>query len=130
MFMQEIKKKTKSLENKYEGLEYMQEAFRDQGIKEGMKKWVPVDQHVGLAQSLAEVEVKCQRQAEGTTQTKQVPPTPTTAQRHATISPSSSVRVVLNLFVLTGWFCDTDVAAERSEDCKSGRGGRAEPHGC
>lgn len=66
MFMQEIKKGNKSLEGSYEELEFIQEACRDQGIAEGMKKRV-------------NVEEICQRRADVITQTKQVPQTCTTA---------------------------------------------------
>lgn len=79
MFIQEIKKQNKSLEDIYEGLEFIQDACRDQGVTEGMKKWVPVEQHFGLAQSLANVEEKCQKQANTITQKKQVAQAYTTA---------------------------------------------------
>eukprot|EP00066_Takifugu_rubripes_P001204 XP_003962244.1 PREDICTED: signal transducer and activator of transcription 1-alpha/beta-like [Takifugu rubripes] len=68
----EIKKQNKSLEDIYEGLEFIQDACRDQGVTEGMKKRVPVGQHLGLAQSLANVEEKCQKQANIITQKKQM----------------------------------------------------------
>lgn len=72
MLMQELKKKNKSLQNAYEGLEYIQDTYRDQGVRECMKRSVPVEQHFGLAQSLANVEEKCQKQADIITQNKQV----------------------------------------------------------
>lgn len=72
MFIQDIKKQNKALEDIYEGLEFIQDACRDQGVTEGMKKRVPVEQHFGLAQSLANVEEKCQKQADIITQKKQV----------------------------------------------------------
>lgn len=74
MFMQEIKKESKSLESSYERLEYMQEACGDQSIAEGMKQ-VPVQQHVGLARCLANVKEKCRAQADNIAQKKQVPRT-------------------------------------------------------
>lgn len=73
MFIQEIKKQNKSLEDIYEGLEFIQDACRDQGVTEGMKRRVPVEQHFGLALSLANVEEKCQKRANIITQKKQVP---------------------------------------------------------
>lgn len=73
MFIQDIKKQNKSLEDVYEGLEFIQDACRDHGVTEGMKERVPVEQHFGLAQSLANVEEKCQKQANIITQKKQVP---------------------------------------------------------
>lgn len=79
MFIQDIKKQNKSLEDIYEGLEFIQDTCRDQGVTEGMKKRVPVEQHFGLAQSLANVEEKCQKQANIITQKKQVPQAYTTA---------------------------------------------------
>lgn len=70
--MQEIKKKNKSLQDAYEGLEYIQDTYRDQSVTESMKNSVPVEQHFGLAQSLANVEEKCQKQADIITKNKQV----------------------------------------------------------
>lgn len=72
LFMQEIKKGIKSLEGSYELLEFLQEACRDQGIAEGMKKRRPGEQNGNLARCLANVEEICQRQAEIITQTRQV----------------------------------------------------------
>lgn len=80
MFIQDIKKQNKSLEDIYEGLEFMQDACRDQGITGGMKS-VPVEQDFGLAQSLANMEEKCQKQADMITQKKQVPQAYTTAPK-------------------------------------------------
>lgn len=73
MFTQELKKETKSLEGSYEGLEFIQEACRDQGLSEGMKKQVPVEQHLDLSRCLANVEEICRSQAAIITQTTQVP---------------------------------------------------------
>lgn len=65
-FMQEIKKENKSLEDSYEGLEFIQEACKER-IAEGMK-----EQHVGLARCLANVEELCQGQADIIAQKNQV----------------------------------------------------------
>lgn len=72
MLMQEIKKKNKCLQDAYEGLEYIQDTYRDQCVTEGMKKSLPMEQHFGLAQSLANVEEKCQKWADIIIQNKQV----------------------------------------------------------
>lgn len=70
--MQKIKKETKFLEGSYEGLEFIQEDCRDQGIAK--KQRVQEEQNGGLARCLANVEEIVQKRAE-IAQTKQVPQT-------------------------------------------------------
>lgn len=111
MFTQEMKKDNISLEDECEGLTFIQVACRDQGITEGMKEQVPVEQHVGLAQSLANVQEKCQRQADGIAQKRQVQTQISTAAQTGTgrHSGSSSVLalVVIDLFLPPRCCCRT-----------------------
>lgn len=52
MLAQVIKKENKSLESLYEGLEFIQEACKDQSVAEGMKKQLSLERHVGLADNV------------------------------------------------------------------------------
>lgn len=70
--MQKIKKEIKFLEGSYEGLEFIQEDCRDQGIAK--KKRVQEGPNGGLACCPANEEEICQRRAD-IAQTKQVPQT-------------------------------------------------------
>lgn len=120
MFVQGIKKETKSIEDLCEGLEFIQEAYRDESIAEGMRERLPVEQRVGLAQRLANVEQSCRIQADTITQKNQVRP------HKAEKDVVAPLVQVSRLALPPGRVCPAGVAAEHDEGRKHGGGDCAE----